>query len=358
MIHFFVHNIFFIVFGVVVLGVLLIDLLYVGKDHHTISLKESLIWTSVWISLAIGFFFFIRFYGQMVHDITDWQSLREYVALYHPNMVLPDDYNAALAMYRKVTATDYITGYILEYTLSIDNIFVILMILTSFSVEARNYKQVLFWGILGAIILRFIFIFVGSALIHKFEWILLIFGAFLVYSGIHMFLTRNKEEKIEARDHWLVKFLSKHVNVYPDFIQHRFWKRIDGKFYFTPLFIVLIMIEFTDVIFAFDSIPAIFSITTDPYIVFFSNIFAIIGLRSLFFLLIKIVDLFHYLKVGISFLLAFVGFKLLFHTWLDTIGYKNIYSLYVIAGTLLISILASIFFPKKETDLSPQEEEG
>jgi len=143
-----------------------------------------------------------------------------------------------------------------------------------------------------------------------------------------------------------------------DFIQHRFWKRIDGKLFLTPLFIVLVMIEFTDVIFAFDSIPAIFSITTDPYIVFFSNIFAIIGLRSLFFLLIKVVDLFHYLKVGISFLLAFVGFKLLFHTWLDTVGYKNIYSLYVIAGTLLISILASIIFPRKETDLSPQEEEG
>jgi len=222
------------------------------------------------------------------------------------------------------------------------------MILTGFSVDPKNYKQVLFWGILGAIVLRFIFIFAGSALIHRFSWILLVFGAFLVYSGVQMFLTRNKEQKLEARDHWLVKFLSKHVNVYPDFLGHHFWTRLDGKLYMTPLFIVLIMIEFTDVIFALDSIPAIFSITTDPYIVFFSNIFAIIGLRSLFFLLIKVVDLFHYLKVGISFLLAFVGFKLLFHSWLEEIGYQNVYSLYIIAGTLVISILASIIFPERK----------
>ena len=351
MLEFLIHNIFFIVFGVVVLGVLLIDLLFVGRDHHTISLKESLIWTSIWVTLALGFYLFIRNYGQMVHDITDWQSLREYTAIYHPNLKLPDnDYSKALEMYRKVTATDFITGYVLEYTLSIDNIFVILMILTSFSVEPRNYKQVLFWGILGAIVLRFLFIFAGSALIHRFSWILIVFGLFLVYSGVQMFLTRNKEERIEARDHWLVKFLSKHFSIYPDFIQHHFWKRIDGKFFLTPLLIVLILIEFTDVIFAFDSIPAIFSITTDPYIVFFSNIFAIIGLRSLFFLLIKVVDLFHYLKVGISFLLAFVGFKLIFHSWLDAIGYKNVYSLIIIAATLTISILASVIFPeKKET---------
>jgi len=357
MIEFLAHNIFFIVFGVVVIGVLLIDLLVVGRDHHTISLRESLIWTSVWIGLAICFYFFIRFFGHHVHDITDWQTLRDYVALYHPNLKLPqDNFPAALDLYRKVTATDYITGYLLEYTLSIDNVFVILMILTAFSVDPRNYKQVLFWGILGAIVLRFIFIFVGSALIHKFSWLLLVFGAFLVYSGLHMFLTRNKEQRLEARDHFLVKYLSKHFNIYPDFIGYHFWKRVDGKFYFTPLFIVLLLIEFTDVIFAMDSIPAIFSITTDPYIVFFSNIFAIIGLRSLFFLLVKVVNLFHYLKVGISFLLAFVGMKLLFQSWLDSIGYQNVWSLYIIAGTLLISILASVIFPAKE-DLPRQPEE-
>ncbi len=346
-------TLFFILFGVLIVSVLLIDLLVVGRKYHVVSLKESLIWTSVWVSLAIGFYFFIRYYGQIIHGITDPESLKAYVSLYQPNLKLPDDFGAALDLFRKELALNYITGYLLEYTLSIDNVFVILMILTGFSVAPQNYKPVLFWGVLGAIVLRFIFIFAGSALIHRFSWLLLVFGAFLIYSGIHMFLTRNREEKSEINKHWLVRFLSKHINIYPDYLENHFWKRIDGKFFFTPLFIVLIMIEFTDVIFAMDSIPAIFSITTDPYIVFFSNIFAIIGLRSLFFLLAKLVNLFRYLKVGISFLLAFVGFKLLFHTWLDNIGYKTTYSLYIIAGTLLISILASLAFPEKKSSETP-----
>ncbi len=342
-------TLFFILFGVLIVTVLLIDLLIVGRKYHVVSLKESLIWTTIWVSLAIGFYFFILHYGHIIHGISDMESLKAHVSIYQPSLKLPDDFSAALDLYRKETALNYITGYLLEYTLSIDNVFVILMILTGFSVAPQNYKPVLFWGVLGAIVLRFIFIFAGSALIHRFSWLLLIFGAFLVYSGIQMFLTRNREAKNEINKHWLVRFLSKHINIYPDYLENHFWKRIDGKFFFTPLFIVLIMIEFTDVIFALDSIPAIFSITTDPYFVFFSNIFAIIGLRSLFFLLAKLVNLFRYLKVGISFLLAFVGFKLLFHTWLDDIGYKTTYSLYIIAGTLLISILASVAFPGKKS---------
>lgn len=346
-------TIFFIIFGIVVVSVLLIDLLLVGRGYHTVSLRESLLWTSVWVSMAIGFYFFIRYYGHIIHGISDWESLKAYVSLYQPSLKLPDDFGAALDLFRKELSLNYITGYLLEYTLSIDNVFVILMILTGFSVAPQNYKPVLFWGVLGAIVLRFIFIFAGSALIHKFSWLLLIFGAFLIYSGIHMFVTRNKDEKTDIQKHWLVRFLSRHINIYPDYIENHFWKRIDGKFFFTPLFIVLIMIEFTDVIFALDSIPAIFSITTDPYIVFFSNVFAIIGLRSLFFLLAKLVNLFRFLKVGISFLLAFVGFKLLFHTWLDNIGYKTTYSLYIIAGTLLISIVASLAFPGKSKVETP-----
>lgn len=346
---FITHNLFFIIFSIVILGVLLIDLLFVGKEKHIISLKESLIWTSVWISLAIGFYVFIYFYGHKIHDITNYAELKNYVAQYAPTLKLPEnDFNAALEVYRRSISTDFITGYVLEYTLSIDNVFVILMILTGFAVNPKNYKTVLFWGILGAIILRFIFIFVGSALIQRFEWILYIFGAFLIYAGVKMFLEKKDDEIKDVKEHWLVKYLSKHINIYPDFIEHKFWKKIDGKFFFTPLFIVLILIEFTDLIFAMDSIPAIFSITRDPYIVFFSNIFAIIGLRSLFFLLVKIVDYFHYLKVGISFLLAYVGFKLLFHHYLDAIGFKNTYSLIIICATLLISILASVIFPQKK----------
>lgn len=255
-------------------------------------------------------------------------------------------FSEALHYYRKTIATDFITGYFLEYSLSLDNVFVILMILLGFSVKQVYYKTVLFWGIFGALILRFTFIFIGAALIKRFDWILLLFGAFLIYSGIKMFLKRNEKEKIEVKDHWLVKILSSKFRVHTEFIDHHFWKKINGKFFITPLFVVLILIEFTDLIFAFDSIPAIFSITKDPYLVFFSNIFAIIGLRSMFFLLIKVVDYFHYLKIGISILLAFVGLKLLFHSYLIKIGFSNIYSLYFILVTLAISILASIVFPE------------
>jgi tellurite resistance protein TerC len=192
-----------------------------------------------------------------------------------------------------------------------------------------------------------LFIFTGATLIQHFEWVLLIFGAFLVFTGIKLFINRNEDEKIEPHDHWLVKFLSKHTKVFPRYFKGHFficWKK---QFFITPLFVVLLMVEVTDVIFATDSIPAIFAVTRDRYLVFFSNIFAIIGLRSLFFLLLRVINLFHYLRIGISFLLVFVGFKLLFHTWLDGIGFSSVYSLYVILLTLGLCIGLSILFPKK-----------
>ena len=162
-------------------------------------------------------------------------------------------------------------------------------ILKAFSVSKANYKRVLFWGILGAIIMRFIFIFAGAALINRFEWLLYIFGVYLLYVGVRMYLERNKEKQIQPQDHALVKLLARWFNVFPRYVNDRFFIRKDHKVYITPLFVVLIMIEFTDLIFAMDSIPAVFGITRDPYVVFFSNIFAILGLRSLFFLLIKVV---------------------------------------------------------------------
>ena len=343
-----IGNIFFILFIIVIVSVLLIDLLVVGKNKHVISLKESMIWTSIWFTIALAFYLAILYLGHYIHNITSPGDLDKYLNLYNPHLNIKGlIFSDALVVYRKSLATDYITGYFLEYSLSIDNIFVILLILKGFSVSTINYKTVLFWGILGAIVLRFTFIFVGSALVIRYNWILFIFGAFLIYSGINLYFERKSEETFEVKDHWLVKFLSKHFNIYPFFVNHYFWKKIDAKFYFTPLFVVLIMIEFTDLIFAFDSIPAIFSVTRDPYIVFFSNIFAIIGLRSLFFLLIKIIDYFHYLKVGISVLLVFVGLKLLFHEYLENIGFKNIYSLYFILLTLAVSILSSVIFPEK-----------
>jgi tellurite resistance protein TerC len=250
---------------------------------------------------------------------------------------------------------EFLTGYLIEYTLSMDNVFVIMTILSAFAVEKKYYKQVLFWGILGAIILRFIFIFAGAALIQKFEWILYVFGAFLVYTGINIFINRNKEEKIEPQKHWLVKYLSKRFPLFPRYVRHRFFITRGKKLFMTPLFVVLLLIEFTDIIFALDSIPAIFAVTRDPYVVFFSNIFAIIGLRSLFFLLMRVVDLFHYLKIGIAFLLVFVGFKLLAHGWLEHIGFKSVYSLYIILATLVVCIIVSIIFPPKTKEIELEQ---
>ncbi len=342
--------IIFSAFLVFILSMLMIDLLVVGRNSHVISLREALSWTGVWVSFALLFYLFLRFYGDSLHGITSMEQLKDKVSRYAP-MLLKSienlDFESALKLYRQNLATEYITGYLIEYTLSIDNVFVIMMILAAFSVKEEYYKHILFWGILGAIILRFIFIFIGSALIQKFSWILLVFGAFLIYSGIDMFLKRNKTEKIEPQKHWLVKWLSKHFPIYKRYVAGNFFVRQNNKLYITPLFIVLMLIEFTDLIFALDSIPAIFAITLDPYIVFFSNIFAIIGLRSLFFLLIKVVHLFHYLKVGIAILLAFVGFKLLFHTFLDDIGFKTVYSLYFILSVIVMSIVLSMVFPKK-----------
>lgn len=350
------ETIFFVGFTVFIISVLLVDLLYVGHDSHILSTKESAIWTSIWVSFALAFYFFIRYYGDILHGIENFDDLKNIQQRFAPHLILPENFSEALQLYRINMATEYLTGYFMEYTLSMDNVFVIMLILAGFSVEPKEYKKVLFWGILGAIILRFIFIFVGSALIERFEWILLIFGIFLLYSGFKMYLDRNKEESLEVHEHWLVKYLSKHFRITKEFHGGRFFIRRDRKTWMTPLFVVLILIEFTDLIFALDSIPAIFSITRDPYIVFFSNIFAIIGLRSLFFLLVKLVQYFRFLKIGISFLLAFIGFKLsinyileiTIHKHLHEIGYESVYSLYIILATLLISILASVAIPAKK----------
>jgi len=341
-------NIFFFIFIIIISSVLFIDLFLIGKNRHIISFKESIIWTFVWISLAFIFYLLIYFFGHKIHNITSYEDLQKYLSIYNSNYHLTDlKLENLLAIYRKNMATDYLTGYLLEYTLSVDNIFIILLILTSFSVNPLYYKTILIWGILGAIILRFLFIFAGSALIIKFDWILYIFGIFLLYSGTKIFLERNKAERIEIKDHYLVKYLSNHFNVLNDFESYHFWIKMNGKLYITPLLIVVVIIEFTDLIFAFDSIPAIFSITKDPYIIFFSNIFAILGLRSLFFLIIKILDYFHYLKIGVSVLLIFIALKLIFHNFLEKIEFKNVYSLFFIILTILICIVASIIFPEK-----------
>lgn len=341
--------IYFALFSIAILAVLILDLTVIGRKSHILSFKEAILWTGVWVTLALLFYVFIIFQGHKFHSISNFNDLVAIQQKYAPQLKLDlTSFQNSLEIYRKNMGMEYLSGYLIEYTLSMDNVFVIMLILSGFTVREKYYKQVLFWGILGAIVLRFLFIFTGAALIAKFEGILLLFGAFLVFTGIKLFLNRNKDEKIEPQDHWLVKFLSKHFRVYPRYFKDHFFIYRKKLLYITPLFIVLMLVEVTDVIFATDSIPAIFAVTRDPYMVFFSNIFAIIGLRSLFFLLMRVMNIFHYLNIGISFLLVFVGFKLLFHSWLDKVGFNSVYSLYVILATLALCILFSILFPKKE----------
>lgn len=335
-------------FLLLIVFVLMIDLLVVGRHSHIVSTKEALGWTSVWFMLSMGFYVFLKFYGHMLHGIETPDELTEVVRQYAPEIRFKlTDFEGMLREYRNHMSMSYLAGYFIEQTLSIDNVFVILLILQGFSVPLKNYKTVLFWGVLGAIILRFIFIFVGAALIQRFEWVLYIFGAFLVFQGIKILVKKDGHDK-DPHDYAIVKFLSKYLNITKEYVGNQFAIKHKGKVFFTPLMLVLVLVEFTDVIFALDSIPAVFSVTRDPFVVFFSNIFAIIGLRSLFFLLANLVQKFRFLNVGVSVLLIFVGVKLLAHTWLEEIGFQPSYSLYFIGITLILSVVFSMLFPKKE----------
>ena len=347
------QTLFFLAFNIFILILLFLDLKVIGKKNHVIKSKEAMIWSLFWIILAVSFYFVIRYHGQWIHGISDIQGIKTEVAKYkQPVNIDGLSYQEALGVYNRNLSLEYITGYLIEKSLSVDNLFVMIMIFFAFGVQKKYFKRVLFWGILGALIMRFIFIFGSAVLIQHFSWFLYLFGALLVYTGIKMFIERNKaDDNIDVARHPVVRFTSKYFRVYPKYVGNRFFiKGKNRKFFFTPLFIVVLVIEFSDVIFATDSIPAIFSITKDPYIVFFSNIFAILGLRSLFFLLLNVIDLFRFLKIGLSFLLTFIGVKLLFGEWLKEIGFTTAWSLYIVLGTLVISIAASLLFPKKTED--------
>ncbi len=330
----------------------MVDLVLVGRKVHVISTKEALVWSVIWISLGIGFYLVLYHFGHILHGIDSIEKLKEVANLYNPYLEFKSTgYEEMLLEYKRSQAINYISGYFIEKTLSVDNIFVMLIILQGFSVPLKDYKMVLFWGILGAIVLRFVFIFAGVVIIQKFEWVLLVFGAFLLFQGIKILFEKDKAPK-DPKDSWLVKYLSNHINLHTAYDRDKFWFRDKGKLFFTPLFLVLIMIEFSDLVFAFDSIPAIFAVSRDPYIVFFSNIFAILGLRSLFFLVANLVNKFRFLKPGVALLLVFVGLKLLLHGKLKAWGFQPEYSLYFIGFVMVGSILLSIMFPLKEEKAS------
>ena len=289
-----------------VLLMLALDLGVFHRKSHEVKIKEALVWSAVWISLALIFNYGI------------------YVFL------------------GKQKAIEFLTGYVIEKSLSIDNLFVFIMLFTYFKVEARYQHKVLFWGILGALAMRAVFIFAGVALISKFHWIIYIFGVLLVVTGVKMLF--HKDEDIQPDKNPLVRLFKKFYPVSKESHGSKFFVKIDGKRFATPLFIVLLIVEFTDLIFAVDSIPAILAITDDTFIIFTSNVFAILGLRALYFALAGITKYFHYLKYGLSAILVFVGIKM---TIVDLYKIPILYSLLVITGILLISVLLSIAFPKK-----------
>jgi tellurite resistance protein TerC len=292
-------------FTAFVLGMLALDLGVFHRKSHEISVKEALTWTTVWIVLAMLFNLFVYYY------------------------------------FDKETALEFFTAYLVEKSLSVDNIFVIIMIFSYFSVPASYQHKVLFWGILGALVMRVIFIFAGIELIHKFHWLIYLFGGFLVITGIRMVATENKPMNPEKNP--LVKFVRTLFPVTESFEGDKFFVRRDQKIWATPLFIVVVLIEATDLIFAVDSIPAIISISDDPFIVYTSNVFAILGLRSLYFALAGIEKYFTYLKYGLATILVFVGVKMCL---VDFVKIPVEVSLIIISFLLAISMMASVLVKK------------
>ena len=337
--------IFFASFLIFILMMLAIDLGIFSKKSHKLSFREALTWTLIWVIISVIFYFFIKTHGNLIHGSDTLEAIQIRINLYHhPISITGMEFEQAVQLYNNNLALEYLTGYLIEYSLSVDNVFVIIMIFISFNIRQEYYKKVLFWGILGAIVMRFLFIFAASVLIQQFAWFLLVFGGLLVIVGGKMgyeFFTRKDEDKIDTEHHLVVRTVSRFFSVTREDHGDKFWIRKNGKLLITPLFIVLMIIEFADVIFAVDSVPAVFSVTQDPYIVFFSNIFAILGLRSLFFLVMNVMNRFHFLKLGLGFLLAFVGLKMILHHF-DVIHLSTRQSLLIITGILLVSILASL----------------
>lgn len=346
------ETLFFSSFVVFILLMLALDLGIFSKSSHTVSFKEAVAWSVVWVSLALAFFVFLRYEGHLIHNP---QNLEEIIARVDIEdrsvLALSSDksFEENLQVYRNYISVEFITAYLIEYALSADNIFVIILIFSSFGLREEYYKKVLFWGVLGAIVMRFIFIFLGIELVKQVHWVLYLFGAFLVYQGVKIFFEKEEEEEaIDPQKHPVVRFASRYFAVYPHYEGDKFFVKKGGKKMMTTLFLVLMIVEFTDLIFAVDSVPAVLGITHDQPIAYFSNIFAIMGLRSMFFLLSNVMHLFHYLKYGLGVLLTFIGAKMILEYPLKAIGFQPVYSIYIIISILATSIILSLIFPKKE----------
>jgi tellurite resistance protein TerC len=296
-----------VLFGAIVLGLLALDLGVFHRKSHTVKMREALTWSAVWIALALifnGFVYYTR---------------------------------------GPVPAMEFLTGYLVEEALSVDNLFVFLMIFSFFRVPAEYQHKVLFWGIMGALLMRAAFIIAGITLIQKFHWVIYIFGVFLIITGIKM--VTSQDEEINPERNPVLRLFRRIMPVTDQYDKDNFFVRKDNRWFATPLFVVLLMVETTDVIFAVDSIPAILGITTDPFIVYTSNVFAILGLRSIYFALAGLMQIFYYLKYGLCAILIFVGTKMLLA---EIYKIPVVVALGAIIGILLVSILASVIWPRQE----------
>jgi tellurite resistance protein TerC len=298
-----------------VLVMLALDLfVFGGRKAHKVSVREAAVWSGVWVSLALlfnaGLWWHLK--GTVGPELADQKAL------------------------------EFLTGYLIEKSLSVDNVFVFLLIFTSFHVAPEYQRRVLIYGVLGAIVLRAIMILAGAWVVREFSWVLYIFGIFLVVTGMRMLVMAEKKPDLEKNP--VLRFARRHLRISEDYHGEKFTVMKDGVRYFTPLFLVLILIEVSDVVFAVDSIPAIFAITTDPFIVFTSNIFAILGLRALYFLLADVADRFHLLKYGLAMVLTFIGTKMLIAPWVHL---PVVVSLVVIAVLIGASVIASLIATRK-----------
>lgn len=308
---------FWIVFNTFVLGMLILDLAILNKNNHEVKVKEALWWTAFWVGLAIAFNIVVYF----------WKG--------------------------QEAAVHFLTGYLIEESLSVDNLFVFMLIFNYFAVPVEYQRKVLFWGIVGALFFRAVFILVGVTLIEHFSWTIYILGAFLVITGIKMAVSQDKE--INPEKNPIISLVNRFIPVSKHYDKGNFFTRINKRLYATPLFIVVLVIETTDIIFAADSIPAILAVTHDPFIIYTSNVFALLGLRSLYFALAGIMQLFHYLHYGLSIILVFIGFKLLV-SHVDALKIDMLVALAVVATILVGSIILSVLFPKKADTVEEEEE--
>ncbi|HKD13199.1 MAG TPA: TerC family protein [Candidatus Angelobacter sp.] len=299
---------FWIVFNVAIVILLFVDLAVINRGGRVLTLKQALLSSAVWIALALAFAVFIH----------QWLGAGK--------------------------ALEFVTGYLVEESLSVDNLFVFIVLFRYFKVPAEQERTVLFWGILGALVMRGVFILTGVALVKRFHWIIYAFGAFLVYSGFGL-LREGDDETVDPSRNVVLRMARKFLRVIDTYEGKRFFVVREGKKFATPLLIVLLVVETTDILFATDSIPAILAITRDAFIVYTSNVFAILGLRSMFFALARLMKLFHYLNYGLAIVLMFVGVKMLLSIHYEIATWV---ALVVIAGVLAVSVVASVLRPEKE----------